>query len=137
MKNGELDELGKKLHAKLDNGLDKLKAAKPQLEKLHKETETAIREKIEGAQHALETTRKEAESAKKKIEVYVEEKKTETQSAVAEWKGKHDRKKLEKRAERAQNYADACIALALYSIEEAEVAILEAIAARKDADEAS
>ncbi|MBM1003820.1 MAG: hypothetical protein N839_0015595, partial [Desulfofustis sp. PB-SRB1] len=45
-----------------------------------------------------------------------------------------DRQKLEKRAERAHNYAEARIAMALYSIEEAEVAILEAVAAQKDAD---
>ena len=50
------------------------------------------------------------------------------------WKTNRDRKKLEKRAEKN---AEACIAVALYSAEEAEVAILEAVAARKDADEAS
>jgi hypothetical protein len=66
----------------------------------------------------------------------VEAKKAETQAAVAEWKENRDRKKLEKRAERAQKYAEACIAMALCAAEEAEVAILEAAAARRDADDA-
>ena len=44
-------------------------------------------------------------------------------------------KKLEKRAEQAEKYAETCVELALYYYTEAQVAILEAIAARKDADE--
>lgn len=75
--------------------------------------------------------------AKARLEELVEDKKDETQAAVAEWKANRNRKNLEKRAERAQKYAEACIAAALYSAEEAEVAILEAVAARKDADEAA
>ncbi len=67
----------------------------------------------------------------------MEDKKAETQAAVVEWKANRDRKKLEKRAERAEKNAEACIAVALCSAEEAEVAILEAVAARKDADVAS
>ena len=37
--NINLDELGKKLHAKLDSSIDRLKAAKAHLEDVHKETE--------------------------------------------------------------------------------------------------
>ena len=46
------------------------------------------------------------------------------------------RKKLEKRAERAEKYADDCIEVASFSAAEAQVAILEAVAARRDADDA-
>jgi hypothetical protein len=72
-----------------------------------------------------------------KIEVYVKDKAEDTEAAVAEWKAKHDRKKLEKRAERAEKYADSCVDLALYYASEAQVAILEAAAARQDADDAA
>jgi hypothetical protein len=59
-----------------------------------------------------------------------------TEAAVAEWKASHDRKKLEKRAERTEKYADSCVDLALYYAAEAQVAILEAAAARQDANNA-
>jgi hypothetical protein len=39
--------------------------------------------------------------------------------------------------ERAEKYADSCIEVALFSAGEAQVAILEAVAARKDADDAA
>ena len=71
------------------------------------------------------------------LEELAEDKKTETEAAVAEWKSNRDHKKLEKRAERAEKYADACVEMALSSVVEAEVAILEAVAARQDVDNAS
>jgi len=134
--NINLDELGKKLHAKLDRSIDRLKATKAHLEDVHKETEAAIQVKLKAAEETLEAKKQEAVAAKAGMEEFVEAKKAETQAAVAEWKANRDRKKLEKRAERAQKYAEACIAVTLCSAEEAEVAILEAVAARRDADDA-
>jgi CHASE3 domain sensor protein len=132
--NDKLAELGKQLHAKLDGGIDHLQATKDHLDDLYKETEAAIQAKLKVAQQTMETKKQEAAAAKAQVEALIASKKEETQAAVAEWKAKHDRQKLEKRAERAHNYAEARIAMALYSIEEAEVAILEAVAAQKDAD---
>jgi len=133
--NINLDELGKKLHAKLDRSINQLKATKAHLEDVHKETEAAIQAKLKAAKETLEAKKQEAAAARAGMEEFVEAKKAETQAAVAEWKANRDRKKLEKHAERAQNYAEACIAVALCSAEEAEVAILEAVAARRDADD--
>ena len=134
--NINLDELGKKLHAKLDSGIDRLKVAKTHLEDVHKETEAAIQTKLNAAKETLDAKKQEIAAAKTGIEKFAEAKKAETQAAVAEWKTNRDHKKLEKRSERAQKYAEACIAVALCSAEEAEVAILEAVAARIDADDA-
>jgi hypothetical protein len=135
--NMDLDELGKKLHAKLDSSIDRLKAAKGHLEEVHKETEAAIQTKLKAAKETLEAKKQEAAAAKARMEEYVEAKKAETQAAVAEWKANRDRKKLEKRAERAEKYAEASIEVALLSADEAQVAILEAVAARRDADDAA
>ena len=134
--NINLDELGKKLHAKLDSGIDQLKAAKAHLEDVHKETEAAIQTKLKAAKETLEAKKQEAAAAKARMEEFVEAKKAETQAAVAEWKANRDHKKLEKRAERARKYAEACMEVALFSAAEAEEAILEAVAARRDADDA-
>jgi hypothetical protein len=136
MMNVNLDEMRKKLHAKLDQGIAQLKTTKAHLDTLQKETEATLQTKLNAAKEAVEVKIQEAAAAREKVEELVEEKKTETKEAVAGWKASHDHKKLEKRADRAEKYADACVALALYYSEEAEVAILEAIATRQDADEA-
>ena len=134
--NINLDELGKKLHAKLDSSIDQLKAAKTHLEDVRKETEAAIQTKMNAAKDALDAKKQEAAAAKARLEELVEAKKTETKAAVAEWKANRDLKKLEKRAERAEKDAEACVELALFYAAEAQVAILEAVVARKDADDA-
>ena len=90
---------------------------------------------MNAAKESLEATKKKASAATARLEELVEAKKTETKAAVAEWKANHDQKKLEKRAEGAEKYADGCVELALYYAAEAQVAILEAVAARTDADE--
>ena len=135
--NINLDELGKKLHSKLDSGLNQLKVAKAHLQDLHKETEAAIQTKLNAAKETLHAKKQEAAAAKTRLEAFAEDKKTETKAAVEEWKANHDRKKLEKRAERAEKYADTCIDVANFSAAEAQVAILEAVSARKDADDAA
>jgi hypothetical protein len=133
----DIDEMGKRLHAKLDSGIDRLKTAKTNLEALAQETEDTLKEKLDAAKATMAAKKQEAASTMEKIEVYVKDKAEDTEAAVAEWKANHDRKKLEKRAERAEKYADSCVDLALYYASEAQVAILEAAAARQDADDAA
>ena len=132
----DLDQLGKKLHSKLDSGIGQLKTAQSHLADLQKETTAAIQSKLDKANQALAAKKQQAADAKEKVEAYLSNKTAETQAAVAEWKSSHDRKKLEKRAERAEQYAESCVEMALYYADTAEAAILEAVAARKDADEA-
>ena len=57
--------------------------------------------------------------------------------AVQEWKAKRQAELLELRAEDAESYADATTAIAEAAIEEARTAALEAIEARREADEAA
>ncbi len=92
--------------------------------------------KLNAAKETLDVKKLGAAAAKAKMEEFVEAKKAETHAAVAGWKANRDRKKLDKRAERAEKYADACIEVALFSAAEAQVAILEAVAARRDTDDA-
>lgn len=131
-----LDEIGKKLHGKIDSTINGLKAVKTHLEEVQKETEQTIQVKLTAAKQTFEDKKQEAAAAKERLEGLIDDKKAETEAAVVEWKTNHDRKKLEKRAERAEKYADACVEVALSSVAEAEIAILEAAAARKDADAA-
>jgi hypothetical protein len=131
-----IDELGKNLHTKLDAGVDQLKTIKAHLEAAPGEAEVAIQRKLDGAKTTLATQKEEAAAAKARLREFVEEKKEDTKDLVTEWKEKHDRKKLDKRADRAERYAETLVDVTLYSALEAEEAILDAIVARKDADEA-
>ena len=133
----KIDELGKKLHAKLDSGIDQLKKAQDSLENLQKETKSAISSKLEAATETVNEKKQDAKATKDKIEAFLEEKKTETTTAVNDWKVERNLKKLEKRAERAAKHAESCIELTLYYSQEAEVAIFEALAARMDLEDAN
>ena len=133
----DFDEMGKKLHTKLDNGIDHLKTAKNNLEAFAQETEDTIQTKMNSAKEAVKAKKQAAASAMDKMEEYVKTKTDETEAAVSDWKANHDRKKLEKRAARAEKYANSCVDLALYYAAEAQVAILEAAATRQDADDAA
>jgi hypothetical protein len=83
----------------------------------------------------VEEKKQDAVAARTKLEELVEAKKDETKEMVTEWKTNHNQKKLEKRAARAEKYAEACVVMAQCTAEEAVVAILEAVAARQDADD--
>ncbi len=52
----------------------------------------------------------------------VEDKKTETKEAIADWKATLNSKKLQMRAERTKKYAESCVEIALYAALEAEKA---------------
>ena len=127
------ENLHTKLHGKLDNCIGQLRAAQGHLEDVKNETVANIEAKLATAKETLDAKKQEALAAKVKVEELGKAKLTETEESVAEWKANRHAHKLEKRAERAENYADACVALALYYAGEAEVAILEAVAARQDA----
>lgn len=127
------NEITKKLHAKLDDGLATLKTTKHHLESFQNNAEAAVKVQLKTAKAALKEKKHGIEETKSKWEELIEAQKEETVEAVAGWKAKHEKEKLEKRAARAEKYADACVTLALYFAGEAELAILEAISARQDA----
>lgn len=133
----DFSEMGQKLHEKLDSGIDRLKTARASLEDFAKGAEGTIQTKLDSAKESLEARKQQAASAMDTMEEYVKGKATETEEAVAEWKANHDRKKLEKRAERAEKHAESSIELALYYALAAQAAILEAAAARQDANGAA
>ena len=130
----QIDEMGKKLHIKLDTGLEQLKTMKVHLDTAAKEAESTIKGKLDASKAVLEEKKHTAQAAKEKIADLLQEKMKESKDSVAEWKEKRDTKKLEKRAERAEKHAEACVDVALYSFLEAEKAILTAVSARQEAE---
>jgi chromosome segregation ATPase len=118
----------------LENRLDNLKA---KIERDRESTKAAIDSRVDEAKAGLGTLRADAEAARARMKAQVEEKKTETKQTIAEWK--HDREvtKLQERAEDLEAYASWAVLVAADAIDEADLATLQAIAARLDADYAA
>ncbi len=98
--------------------------------------EKALQAKLQEARTKMQSQKERVQNARADFESWVELKRTETKEAINEWKVKREARKLDARAERAEAYAEAAMFLALNSIDEAEAAVLDAVAARLDADEA-
>jgi hypothetical protein len=64
----------------------------------------------------------------------VEEKKAETKDEIAQWKHNREVGKLERRAEDLEAYAIWAVLVAADALDEADLATLQAISARLDAD---
>jgi hypothetical protein len=61
----------------------------------------------------------------------------ETKDKIEEWKRNREVKQLTSRAERAEEYANWAAVLAMDAVDEAHLAMMEALAARIEADEAT
>lgn len=98
--------------------------------------EKVLLAKLEDARIKMQSTKEFAEKTRANLMARAQQKIAETKEAIAEWKAKHDAQKLNARADRAEAYAADAIFMAVASIDEAEVAILDALVARNDADKA-
>jgi translation elongation factor EF-G len=121
----KVQELKANLNEKLDAARNKVEASKASLQEKHEENKAQLQSKIESGKAAIS------------------EKKEQAQNKVASLKEKFDAFKHDKQAEHAQDKADnaaiwaaSCIEFALVSIEEADLAILAAVEAQIEADEA-
>jgi hypothetical protein len=127
----KLEALRSKLHGKLDSGIDKMEKVQRSISADVVVAEGAVKAKLD---EAKASAKQKMVDAKKHLTDLAEEKKLETEAEVAGWKEKRELKKLEKRAKRAENYAELCIDMALYAISDADEAVQEAVVAQMDVD---
>ncbi len=92
--------------------------------------------KQEEARARMEGRKAQIDAANARMKERLDAKKAQTDATVAEWKAKRDVQRLERRAEDAEEYASAAFVIAWEAINEADAALLEALAARIDAEEA-
>lgn len=92
--------------------------------------------KLNEAKTKLEAKKQEFDDYRAKLKTQFEEKESEVKSHVEEWKTTRKVKKLEHRADKAEDYAATSIFLAIAAMEEAEEATLSAICSRLDAESA-
>jgi hypothetical protein len=95
-----------------------------------------LRSKRDEAHSVMEARRHEVEQANAKMKASLDAKKAEADTTVAEWKARREVERLKHRADRAEEYASSVVVVAWGAFQEANAAILDAVVARADADEA-
>lgn len=132
-----IDNFTKKLHDNLEAVEDRAKSMQKSIQSAPKKTQAEIQAKLEAAKANLDKRKQEFDGYRAKLKVQFEEKESEVTSHVEEWKASREVKHLGHRADKAEDYANTMTFLAVATMEEAEQAILEAIAARLDATTAA
>jgi hypothetical protein len=93
-----------------------------------------LKARRDAAQAATEARRQEIENANAKMKAGVEAKKAGADNSVADWKAKLNIQRLEHRAVLAEDYATAVTVIAGGALEEANLAIYDAMIARADVE---
>ncbi|HVU49408.1 MAG TPA: hypothetical protein VHL80_01915 [Polyangia bacterium] len=130
-------DLKQKLSEHIDAARAKLDTLKKDLASMHAEDMQSLQKKRDEIDKRLDEQRQKAKELQADMESWKKEKVAHTQDAISSWQKKRELKKLESRADRAEEYAMDLVITAAYDFEQAEQAILDALAARYDADTAS
>jgi SMC interacting uncharacterized protein involved in chromosome segregation len=131
------DELKQKLAQHIDAARSKLETLKKDVVGLHEEDLEMLRKKRDELRARIDRQKDRLQQAHDDIARWKAEKVAHTQDAITSWRQRRELGKLEHRAERAEDYALWMVSLAAMDFEEAEQAILDAMAARYDAEMAS
>jgi hypothetical protein len=132
-----IDNFTSQLHDNLEAVEDRAKLLKRDIKSATKKNQADIRSQLDAAKASLAAKKQEFDDYRAKLKTQFEDKEAEVQSSVDEWKASREIKKLEHRAEKAEDYAATSVFLALAMMEEAEAATLTAICDRMDAEAAN
>ncbi len=127
------DELKQKLQQHVEVARKKLDDLKQDLASLREEDQEALRQKSEEIHKQVEAHKERSRQLRADLESWEREKVSHTKEAVASWQQRREIKKLQTRADRAEDYAVNAIVIAAIDADEAEDAVLDAVAARIDA----
>jgi len=132
--------MNNKLEQCINRVQDEIKTIETSLADTGNHLTTAVEQKAEsleaGWKNALakcDAKREQAGQAGQRLRQYLEEKKDELISKFEDWKTDREIEKLEKHADKKEQQAVDAVTVAAYALLEAEVAIVEALKARKTA----
>lgn len=131
-----IDQFGETLRNKLASVDSGLKDIKAKIDTKAEHAEQNVRSHLDGLQGRIKQDQKKVSAARAQVEDWVESRKVDTEAKIAEWKTNRETSKLQKRADKAEEYAAAAIVVSVAAVDEAEEAALEAYLARLDADAA-
>ncbi len=132
-----IDNFTNQLHDNLEAVEDRAKSLNKSIKSATKKNQAEIQSKLDEAKASLAAKKQEFDEYRAKLQTQFEDKEAEVKSSVDEWKANREVKKLEHRAEKAEDYAATSVYVAMAMMEEAEEATLEAIRNRMDAEAAS
>ncbi len=130
----KIDRLRDDLRERVSAAELKLKSLRANVERAGQETQAAVQAKLDEAKARVETSRRQAEAKQSEIKTYLDEKRAETRETVEAWKAERNLKKLHRRADDAEAYAAFAVDVALSAVDEADVALLDAVLARAIAE---
>ncbi len=128
------DDLKQKLAQHIDTARGKLDALKKEIVSMHEQDMDVLREKQDEVRARLDRQKDQARSLQADIATWKNEKVAHTQEAIASWRQRRELAKLQDRAEHAEDFALRMVNLAAMDFEEAQQAVLDAVAARFDAE---
>ena len=131
----KIDQFCNNLRERLNEVDKRVNSFKANVESANAKAKADIHAQLDKIKADFEARKHKAEEAHKRLQANLEEKKHETEAKIEEWKHQREVKKLERRAQRAEDYAAESAWLAMLAVEDAEYAMLEAVAARLEADE--
>jgi len=130
------EELKQKLNQQIDAARGKLDALKKEIVSMHEGDMETLREKQDELNVRLERQKDQARQLQSAVAKWRQEKIAHTKDAIASWRQRRELAKLQDRAEHAEDFALRMVNLAAIDFEEAEQAVLDAVAARFDAENA-
>ena len=130
-------ELKQKLQKHLEDAKQRLEQVKQDVANLHEEDKEAIRKKSAEIQQRIKGQQDRAQQLRDQVSSWMRDKKQQTDDQIKSWRQKREIKHLQKRADRAEEYAINAVMMAMWDADEAEVAVLDALDARLDADAAT
>ena len=128
------NELKQKLQQHVEVARKKLDELKQDLASVRQEDQEALRQKREEIHKQVEAHKEQTRQLRANLESWEREKVSHTKEAIASWRQKREIKKLQSRADRAEDYAVNAIGMAAIDADEAEEAVLDAVVARIDAE---
>ena len=130
------EDLKRQISEQIAAARQKLDMLQREIKDMHEEDMAAFRERQSEARARLDEQKSRAQQLQDRITNWKNEKQAHTIEAIASWQERRELEKLQKRADRARDYALDMVAAAASDFEEAEQAVFEAISARLEAEQA-
>ena len=130
-------KLKEKLQEQLDAAKQRLEDAKQEISSLHEADKESISKMSAAVQQRIEQQQKQVQALRTQVDSWIQEKKSQSKETIASWRQKREIKHLERRADRAEEYALNAVIVAMMDADDAEMAVLDALDARLDAEAAA
>lgn len=130
-------KLKAKFQQQFEEAKQRLDQAKRDIEELRAEDKESIREKSAEIHQRVKAQQDRVKELRDQVADWLKDKKQETDEQVMSWRQKRELKHLQRRADRAEDYAVNAVVTAMMDVDEVEIAVLDALDARLDADAAA